>query len=703
MLDKFRLFNSKDKAAKKSSVPKTSSSSRSSSSSKAADQEPDSGKSASSSKPAPEPDGSESPKAGKKGTSKKGIGRLLAGKKEVPASKEDSLPKRSSSAPGRTPSPNPTVSSKKPSPTSEGGKIGGSSKGEKGDTKGGGGSPTASRKVTRLASLAPKGPAKTGSKSSLTSSQSSIPAPSTGIPKPGKGGKTSTTPPGKEDNRSKSVGGGSKEHSKGLYSSLPSSHSLKSPASGASKSMQRPSSGSQLTSPSGSSSSSGGSTGKESNSKQQNNAIKPNNISQAEKQQKAVDRNANAGKNGGPSPTGSSGGKSDGNSQTALPPPVGGAEPKTKVQKPRTLEKLKDHSATRESRVDNLKKAESHSSRKSPSRSDGGTQTAQSSLLRSASRESTRKLTEKEKSTMSMSSDSCNSTAGLSDSNNSNTSGTNSNSNSGNSVSSTDSVIFRPSSCDELEMSGMESDSNANPAPKQNNINATKDHITVLKEKKMTDHIQALKEKRAKEQNQNNIQASSKQPKMETTFDTEVRTETKTDNSSKAKETTFGDEAETEDTFDIKPMQPINMRSGPYGYLGLARNTGKPLHIPGLTLHSPYGGSSSNRLGSNRPILDPKLYTNSMKRTVSNCTNVLESDYGSDAEDGSSSGRYDISSGYMSDGDILKSKPMDDFSGYMSEGGASLYARRMQQRFREGMQAVKESMQKSSGVVDDDR
>ncbi len=42
-------------------------------------------------------------------------------------------------------------------------------------------------------------------------------------------------------------------------------------------------------------------------------------------------------------------------------------------------------------------------------------------------------------------------------------------------------------------------------------------------------------------------------------------------------------------------------------------------------------------------------------------------------------------------------------SGYMSEGGASLYAKRMQQRFREGMAAVKECMQKSSGVIDDDR
>jgi neuron navigator 2 len=59
----------------------------------------------------------------------------------------------------------------------------------------------------------------------------------------------------------------------------------------------------------------------------------------------------------------------------------------------------------------------------------------------------------------------------------------------------------------------------------------------------------------------------------------------------------------------------------------------------------------------------------------------------------------------MSDGDILKgnNKVEDMNCGYMSEGGASLYARRLQQRFREGMQAVKECMQKNTGMIDDDR
>ena len=79
-------------------------------------------------------------------------------------------------------------------------------------------------------------------------------------------------------------------------------------------------------------------------------------------------------------------------------------------------------------------------------------------------------------------------------------------------------------------------------------------------------------------------------------------------------------------------------------------------------------------------------------------SNSMDTDYGSDIEG------FDVAAGYMSDGDILRSSHADDInSGYMSEGGASVYARRMQQRFREGIMAVKECMQKSSGMPDDDR
>ncbi|VDP05874.1 unnamed protein product, partial [Soboliphyme baturini] len=59
--------------------------------------------------------------------------------------------------------------------------------------------------------------------------------------------------------------------------------------------------------------------------------------------------------------------------------------------------------------------------------------------------------------------------------------------------------------------------------------------------------------------------------------------------------------------------------------------------------------------------------------------------------------------GYVSDGDVLNySQPGDfDASGYMSEGGITLYARKMQDRFREGLEAVRNSISKPSDVLDD--
>jgi len=44
-----------------------------------------------------------------------------------------------------------------------------------------------------------------------------------------------------------------------------------------------------------------------------------------------------------------------------------------------------------------------------------------------------------------------------------------------------------------------------------------------------------------------------------------------------------------------------------------------------------------------------------------------------------------------------------DLSGYMSEGGISVYARKMQARFKEGIEAVRESMNKpiTTEFVDD--
>lgn len=61
----------------------------------------------------------------------------------------------------------------------------------------------------------------------------------------------------------------------------------------------------------------------------------------------------------------------------------------------------------------------------------------------------------------------------------------------------------------------------------------------------------------------------------------------------------------------------------------------------------------------------------------------------------------------MSDGDIVRTaacarRPDDANCGYMSEGGVSLYMQRMQQRFREGMLAVRESLEKNNNTLTDD-
>jgi neuron navigator 2 len=185
--------------------------------------------------------------------------------------------------------------------------------------------------------------------------------------------------------------------------------------------------------------------------------------------------------------------------------------------------------------------------------------------------------------------------------------------------------------------------------------------------------------------------------KVETTFDSEVRTETVHTNSlpngSGRKETTIAEDGG--ETMDVKPMQPIMTRSSPaYGYL----RTGPTSKSYGMYSSLNY---SSGRLGLHRPLIPDGSKYFSLKRTMSGCNNTnsgnVPDDYGSDIEG------YDIAGGYMSDGDILRPNHVEDFSGYVSEGGASLYAKRMQQRFREGIEAVEECMRKSSGLIDDDR
>ncbi len=69
-----------------------------------------------------------------------------------------------------------------------------------------------------------------------------------------------------------------------------------------------------------------------------------------------------------------------------------------------------------------------------------------------------------------------------------------------------------------------------------------------------------------------------------------------------------------------------------------------------------------------------------------------------------------MAAGYVSDGDALTaalSGPLAELStadltsGYMSEGGISLYARKMQARFREGLEAVRDSMRRQQADLND--
>ena len=200
--------------------------------------------------------------------------------------------------------------------------------------------------------------------------------------------------------------------------------------------------------------------------------------------------------------------------------------------------------------------------------------------------------------------------------------------------------------------------------------------------------------------------------KKETTFDTEVHTDIinkeedlKSENN--AKETTTVPDKNTKfvadsgETLDIQPMQPLNRSLHYGGYMRGYASPNKPIPLP-VSQGQCYAMTSvgGNRIGMNRSLMEiGKIYSSPIKRAISTGSgNVSFDENGSDYEN------YDYISGYMSDGDILKKNQMEDMnSGYMSEGGASLYARRLQQRFREGMQAVKECMQKSSGVTDDDR
>ncbi|XP_050732907.1 neuron navigator 2-like isoform X6 [Eriocheir sinensis] len=145
---------------------------------------------------------------------------------------------------------------------------------------------------------------------------------------------------------------------------------------------------------------------------------------------------------------------------------------------------------------------------------------------------------------------------------------------------------------------------------------------------------------------------------------------------------------------NIKPMQPL-VRASQYGYmrgLGMhqARTVPPSLHVSRLTLQD-----AANTVPQKGMRPGPHF-----KRPPGG-NQVLDADY-SDLES------VELTNGYMSDGDVLRnvgyrSGNSSDLDGYMSEGGASLYAQRLNQRFKEGMRQVHESMNKVQHFIQDDR
>ncbi|XP_076324022.1 neuron navigator 3-like isoform X3 [Tachypleus tridentatus] len=136
---------------------------------------------------------------------------------------------------------------------------------------------------------------------------------------------------------------------------------------------------------------------------------------------------------------------------------------------------------------------------------------------------------------------------------------------------------------------------------------------------------------------------------------------------------------------NIKPMQPLT-RVSPYGYirglgpLSSSRNMTNRLHMPSFRLPSDTGSISSGKIGLSRHILttddSSKIYGVPIKRSLGSSSHAfMDMDYVSDMD------CMDIAAGYMSDGDVLRPNPVyraeDIYSGYMSEGGGFLYSRRV--------------------------
>ncbi|XP_035662498.1 neuron navigator 3-like isoform X2 [Branchiostoma floridae] len=166
-------------------------------------------------------------------------------------------------------------------------------------------------------------------------------------------------------------------------------------------------------------------------------------------------------------------------------------------------------------------------------------------------------------------------------------------------------------------------------------------------------------------------------------------------------ETTFGSDdvftqshprTSMETVFSESGARTLNRTPGHYSSLRSVSLASNVMPVQGVRVQAGEGFAS--------PLMQPRLLnypyqTGSLRRTISSRSTMVQGDIPESSEEASLD--LDLSGGYVSDGDVLsKNLRSDDIaSGYMSEGGASLYSRRMQAKFADGMAAVRECMKRS--------
>ncbi|XP_071483541.1 uncharacterized protein [Diadema antillarum] len=186
------------------------------------------------------------------------------------------------------------------------------------------------------------------------------------------------------------------------------------------------------------------------------------------------------------------------------------------------------------------------------------------------------------------------------------------------------------------------------------------------------------------------------------------------------KETTFGDSITTQlkqPAHEVRrspesqhPQRSSNLtRRGSLGSASKLTNMSTvAVSIPTDSTIDSSGGVTSRSDQRYGPLLS-KVYSNSMRRTFSNRSHLNDLQFTDQnlMDDCNDYVSEDIASGYVSDGDILhRTAGLGDIgSGYMSEGGGTLYARRigMSFRVRDGMAAVREYLSKSMDLSDEGR